>query len=74
MKRIFRDLFISEDVLQYSHANIFLLFPTGLQFDNVYDETILKYQQSQLANPPPRALVSNTKLLTCLLLTPMHKT
>ncbi|CAA3017432.1 casein kinase I-like [Olea europaea subsp. europaea] len=40
LKRIFRDRFISE----------------GFQFDHVFDWTILKYQQSQLANPPPRAL------------------
>ncbi|KVH97927.1 Protein kinase, ATP binding site-containing protein, partial [Cynara cardunculus var. scolymus] len=41
LKRIFRDLFIRE----------------GFQFDYVFDWTILKYQQSQLANPPSRALV-----------------
>ncbi|KAI5665436.1 hypothetical protein M9H77_15289 [Catharanthus roseus] len=35
LKRIFRDLFIRE----------------GFQFDYVFDWTILKYQQSQLANP-----------------------
>lgn len=40
LKRIFRDLFIRE----------------GFQFDSVFDWTILKYQQSQLANPPSRAL------------------
>ncbi|KAF2285127.1 hypothetical protein GH714_038745 [Hevea brasiliensis] len=40
LKRIFRDLFIRE----------------GFQFDYVFDWTILKYQQSQLANPPARAL------------------
>ncbi|XP_074375783.1 casein kinase 1-like protein 1 [Apium graveolens] len=40
LKEIFRDLFIRE----------------GFQFDYVYDWTILKYQQSQLANPPFRAL------------------
>ncbi|KAL8242716.1 hypothetical protein R6Q59_013018 [Mikania micrantha] len=40
LKRIFRDLFIRED----------------FQFDFVYDWTILKYQQSQLANPPSHAL------------------
>ncbi|KAL2539123.1 casein kinase 1-like protein 2 [Abeliophyllum distichum] len=39
LKRIFRDLFIRE----------------GFQFDYVFDWTILKYQQSQLANPPSRA-------------------
>ncbi|KAJ6698929.1 CASEIN KINASE-RELATED [Salix purpurea] len=38
LKRIFRDLFIRE----------------GFQFDYVFDWTILKYQQSQLANPPTR--------------------
>ncbi|KAL7152383.1 hypothetical protein ABFS83_04G093600 [Erythranthe nasuta] len=40
LKRIFRDLFIRE----------------GFQLDQVFDWTILKYQQSQLANPPSRAL------------------
>ncbi|KAM7258399.1 hypothetical protein ACFE04_014140 [Oxalis oulophora] len=40
LKRLFRDLFIRE----------------GFQFDYVFDWTILKYQQSQLATPPPRAL------------------
>ncbi|KAL2327223.1 hypothetical protein Fmac_020650 [Flemingia macrophylla] len=39
LKRIFRDLFIRE----------------GFQFDYVFDWTILKYQQSQLAAPPARA-------------------
>ncbi|PKA64254.1 Casein kinase I isoform delta-like [Apostasia shenzhenica] len=42
LKRIFRDLFIRE----------------GFQFDYVFDWTILKYQQSQVNNAPPRALVS----------------
>ncbi|CAN4100084.1 unnamed protein product [Withania somnifera] len=40
IERIFRDLFIRE----------------GFQFDYVFDWTILKYQQSQLANIPSRAL------------------
>ncbi|XP_028751497.1 casein kinase 1-like protein 12 [Neltuma alba] len=40
LKRIFRDLFIRE----------------GFQFDYVFDWTILKYQQSQLATPPARGL------------------
>ncbi|TKY72817.1 Casein kinase I isoform delta [Spatholobus suberectus] len=40
LKRIFRDLFIRE----------------GFQFDYVFDWTILKYQQSQLAAPPARAV------------------
>lgn len=40
LKRIFRDLFIRE----------------GFQFDYVFDWTILKYQQSQLATPPARAV------------------
>ncbi|XP_062091064.1 casein kinase 1-like protein 1 [Humulus lupulus] len=40
LKRIFRDLFIRE----------------GFQFDYVFDWTILKYQQSQLATPPTRAV------------------
>ncbi|XP_073043974.1 casein kinase 1-like protein 2 [Primulina eburnea] len=38
LKRIFRDLFIRE----------------GFQFDYVFDWTILKYQQSQMATPPSR--------------------
>ncbi|XP_058073934.1 casein kinase 1-like protein 2 [Magnolia sinica] len=40
LKRIFRDLFIRE----------------GFQFDYVFDWTILKYQQSQIASAPPRTL------------------
>ncbi|OAY53169.1 casein kinase 1-like protein 2 [Manihot esculenta] len=40
LKRLLRDLFIRE----------------GFQFDYVFDWTILKYQQSQIANPPTRAL------------------
>ncbi|GMY34627.1 casein kinase 1-like protein 2 [Fagus crenata] len=40
LKRLFRDLFIHE----------------GFQFDYVFDWTILKYQQSQIATPPTRAL------------------
>ncbi|XP_042480258.1 casein kinase 1-like protein 2 [Macadamia integrifolia] len=40
LKRIFRDLFIRE----------------GFQFDYVFDWTILKYQQSQIATPPARAI------------------
>ncbi|XP_047333597.1 casein kinase 1-like protein 2 [Impatiens glandulifera] len=44
LKRIFRDLFIRE----------------GFQFDYVFDWTILKYQQSQLATPPSRALAAGT--------------
>uniref|UniRef100_A0A2P2LRC0 Casein kinase n=1 Tax=Rhizophora mucronata TaxID=61149 RepID=A0A2P2LRC0_RHIMU len=40
LKRLFRDLFIRE----------------GFQFDYVFDWTILKYQQSQITNPPTRAL------------------
>ncbi|KAJ6947550.1 hypothetical protein NC652_002130 [Populus alba x Populus x berolinensis] len=40
LKRLFRDLFIRE----------------GFQFDYVFDWTILKYQQSQISNPPTRAL------------------
>ncbi|XP_020264136.1 casein kinase 1-like protein 2 isoform X2 [Asparagus officinalis] len=42
LKRIFRDLFIRE----------------GFQFDYVFDWTILKYQQSQIASTPPRPLGS----------------
>ena len=38
LKRLFRDLFIRE----------------GFQFDYVFDWTILKYQQSQIASPPVR--------------------
>lgn len=44
LKRIFRDLFIRE----------------GFQFDYVFDWTILKYQQSQIVAPPPRALGAGT--------------
>ncbi|XP_015890690.1 casein kinase 1-like protein 2 [Ziziphus jujuba] len=40
LKRLFRDLFIRE----------------GFQFDYVFDWTILKYQQSQIATPPGRGL------------------
>ncbi|XVF26988.1 hypothetical protein REPUB_Repub14bG0068000 [Reevesia pubescens] len=40
LKHLFRDLFIRE----------------GFQFDCVFDWTILKYQQSQIANPSTRAL------------------
>ncbi|XP_024022741.1 casein kinase 1-like protein 2 isoform X1 [Morus notabilis] len=40
LKRLLRDLFIRE----------------GFQFDYVFDWTILKYQQSQIATPPTRAL------------------
>ncbi|KAB2604226.1 casein kinase I [Pyrus ussuriensis x Pyrus communis] len=40
LKKIFRDVFIRE----------------GFPFDYVFDWTILKYQQSQLAVPPTRAL------------------
>ncbi|KAF2323570.1 hypothetical protein GH714_036162 [Hevea brasiliensis] len=40
LRRLFRDLFIRE----------------GFQFDYVFDWTILKYQQSQIANPPTRVL------------------
>ncbi|CAL0327880.1 unnamed protein product [Lupinus luteus] len=43
LKRIFRDLFIRE----------------GFQFDYVFDWTILKYQQSQLATPPTRGIGPN---------------
>lgn len=43
------------------------IFTSGFQFDYVFDWTILKYQQSQLANPPSRALVSLTLLGDCLL-------
>ncbi|XP_030526254.1 casein kinase 1-like protein 2 [Rhodamnia argentea] len=42
LKRLFRDLFIRE----------------GFQFDYVFDWTILKYQQSQIATAPPRPLGS----------------
>ncbi|CAN6441599.1 unnamed protein product [Victoria cruziana] len=44
LKRIFRDLFIRE----------------GFQFDYVFDWTILKYQQSQIASGPPRAFGAGT--------------
>lgn len=42
LKGIFRDLFIRE----------------GFQFDYEFDWTILKYQQSQIAPPPSRGVVS----------------
>lgn len=35
-----------------------MFFSIGFQFDYVFDWTILKYQQSQLATPPARALVN----------------
>lgn len=35
----------------------------GFQFDYVFDWTILKYQQSQIAAPPARAVVSGGVLL-----------
>ncbi|XP_065866749.1 casein kinase 1-like protein 2 [Euphorbia lathyris] len=44
LKRLFRDLFIRE----------------GFQFDYVFDWTILKYQQTQIANPPTRPVGSGT--------------
>ncbi|KAJ6327627.1 hypothetical protein OIU78_014485 [Salix suchowensis] len=48
LKRLFRDLFIRE----------------GFQFDYVFDWTILKYQQSQIANPPTRTpVLSNSNFL-----------
>jgi hypothetical protein len=34
------------------------LLRIGFQFDYVFDWTILKYQQSQIATVPPRAVVS----------------
>lgn len=40
LRRIFRELFIHE----------------GFQFDYVFDWTILKYQQTQIAHPPQKAL------------------
>ncbi|KAL4273164.1 hypothetical protein GQ457_13G013970 [Hibiscus cannabinus] len=40
LKRLYRDLFIRE----------------GFQFDYVFDWTILKYQQSQISNPPAHTL------------------
>jgi len=43
LRRIFRDLFIHE----------------GFQFDYVFDWTILKYQQTQIAHPPQKALHSS---------------
>lgn len=39
-------------------------FVTGFQFDYVFDWTILKYQQSQLATPPTRALVISVLCFT----------
>uniref|UniRef100_A0A0D6QTD8 non-specific serine/threonine protein kinase n=1 Tax=Araucaria cunninghamii TaxID=56994 RepID=A0A0D6QTD8_ARACU len=40
MKKLFRDLFVRE----------------GFETDYIYDWTILKYQQAQIANPPSRAV------------------
>lgn len=37
---------------------IIKLYFAGFQFDYVFDWTILKYQQSQIATAPPRAVVS----------------
>ncbi|GMN53082.1 hypothetical protein TIFTF001_022225 [Ficus carica] len=54
LKRIFRDLFIRE----------------GFQFDYVFDWTILKYQQSQLATPPTRAIGTGAGTSSGLLIAP----
>lgn len=40
------------------HLFVLVHLIAGFQFDYVFDWTILKYQQSQLATPPSRALVS----------------
>lgn len=36
---------------------------TGFQFDYVFDWTILKYQQSQIAGAPSRTLVKSTSMI-----------
>lgn len=41
----------------------------GFQFDYVFDWTILKYQQSQIATPPARVLVSDQPLWLLVLAT-----
>lgn len=58
----------------YSSFFVSLIFVTGFQFDYVFDWTILKYQQSQLATPPARALVRLLYLSysCCLLLVDIH--
>ncbi|KAI4330694.1 hypothetical protein MLD38_028954 [Melastoma candidum] len=45
LKRLFRDLFVRE----------------GFQYDNVFDWTVLKYQQSESGNPPSRAPVTGAR-------------
>ena len=42
------------------------LLASGFQFDYVFDWTILKYQQSQIATPPARAVVSDGVLSRCI--------
>ena len=37
--------------------------PIGFQFDYVFDWTILKYQQSQIAGAPSRTLVNATYMI-----------
>lgn len=44
-------------LISYFDTSVSIVFATGFQFDYVFDWTILKYQQSQLATPPTRALV-----------------
>jgi len=43
-----------------------LLLAPGFQFDYVFDWTILKYQQSQSATAPARAIVSDSMLSHCV--------
>jgi len=42
------------------------LVAPGFQFDYVFDWTILKYQQSQIATPPSRGIVSDGVLSHCV--------
>lgn len=41
---------------------LIIVFRAGFQFDYVFDWTILKYQQSQMAAPPSRTIVSDQNL------------
>lgn len=67
LKGLFRGLFIHEGIiclfffcvsdLLYQSVQHYGLRNPGFQCDFVFDWTILKYQQSQLATPPARPLV-----------------
>lgn len=52
-----------EIINKASHWIVIFLLNSGFQFDYVFDWTILKYQQSQIANPPTRPLVSDLQNL-----------